>query len=429
MIAPTLMKLPSLDKNLEGGQEVENRKIAAIFARVSTENKQEQSLDSQVAEVKPWLEGLGWAVPSGRIIAVHWTSKNILACPDVQKLLKWVRNHEVGAVGSVHLDRYACRMGQMSQILDALREGGAELLLKNSPLQAGLLGEAMAMVMTIAKAFQVERADEGSKDGLHDRVKRLGLPSTCQRPYGYDWNDARTELLPTAQWEHRRLIIRLYLEGTRVNGKKETATIHGIKRELHDRGIPSPKGLEWWPDPTIWGILADHVNCGDYSALKRESVEPQTRRGRRNGEPTYGKTSSRRVQGIHLPNIKIHNPVCTRDEQAVIDHRLEQNRLHSSRNGKHDFLLRGWIKYEVDGRTYQGNYIRDGLWAYRYPCNGYLKQNHPCPYINGPRLEELVEGESQGATRQRSGPGTRTGAQGADHQGEHRQPGKGAAQP
>ena len=162
-----------------------DKKIAAIWARVSTEDKQEPSLASQVAEVRQWLESQGWTVPEERIITVRWTSKNILDCPSMQKLLRWVRKHEVGAVGTLHLDRFACRMGQMAQILDVFKDGCAEILAKKTPVQTGLLGEAMAMVTALVKAFQVERADEGSKQGLHDRAVLRGLPTTCQSPHGY----------------------------------------------------------------------------------------------------------------------------------------------------------------------------------------------------------------------------------------------------
>ena len=110
-----------------------NDKIAAVWARVSTENRQEPSLPSQVADVKTWLEEQGWTVPDDKIIMTHWTSKNTLACPDMQMLLKWVRNREVGAVGLLHLDRFVCRMGQMAQIMDIFREAEAEILAKNSP--------------------------------------------------------------------------------------------------------------------------------------------------------------------------------------------------------------------------------------------------------------------------------------------------------
>jgi len=284
-------------------------KTAAIWARVSTEDKQEPSLGSQVSDVKSWLEAQGWEIPPERIITVRWTSKNILACPDMQRLLDWVKNGEVGAVGALHLDRFACRMGQMGQILDAFREGGVDLLARNSPLQAGLLGEAMAMVITIAKALQVERADEGSKTGLHNRAKLRGLPTTCQAPYGYKWNESRTRLLSNLNWPNRKLILSMFLTGD---------TIHGIKRELERQAIPSPRGLNHWPEPTIWGILVDSVNFGEYRALHRENTEPKERRGKLNGNPTYGKTSSRKVPGIVLPNIEIDSPIITREELMSI---------------------------------------------------------------------------------------------------------------
>ena len=357
-------------------------KTAAIWARVSTEDKQEPSLDSQVADVREWLEGQGWQVPPERVITTHWTSKNIMACPDMQMLLGWVRNGEVGAVGSLHLDRFSCRMGQMGQILDTFREGNVELMAKNSPLQGGLLGEAMAMVITIAKAFQVERADEGSKKGLHNRAKLRGLPTTCQAPYGYKWNETRTKLLATSNWQNRKLILKLFLEG---------ASIHGIKRELRGNAIPSPTGLEQWPEPTIWGILVDSVNFGEYRALRRENTEPKERRGKRNGKPTDGKTSSRKVPGIVLPNIKIEKPIISREEHDWIMKRLEKNRLNSKRNGKHNFLLKGMVYYELDGRRYHGRHIRDNIWAYEYPDNGQYCNGHPRSYINGPRLEKAVE--------------------------------------
>jgi DNA invertase Pin-like site-specific DNA recombinase len=309
-----------------------------------------------------------------------------MACPDMQRLLGWVRNGEVGAVGSLHLDRFACRMGQMGQILDTFKEGNVELLTKNSPLQAGLLGEAMAMVITIAKALQVERADEGSKNGLHNRAKLRGLPTTCQAPYGYKWDETRTKLLANSNWQNRKLIVRLFLEG---------ASIHGIKRELRGRAIPSPTGLEQWPEPTIWGILVDTVNHGEYRALRRENTDPKERRGKRNGDPTYGKSSSRKVSGIVLTNIEIEKPIIAKEEHDWIMKRLEKNRLNSKRNGKHNFLLKGMVYYELDGRRYHGRHIRDNIWAYEYPDNGQYVKGHPRSYINGPRLEKAVEDKAR----------------------------------
>jgi predicted site-specific integrase-resolvase len=109
-------------------------KTAAIWARIS--GPDQQSLPSQVAEVKEWLQAQGFIVPMERIIMVDWTSKDILRCPEMQKLLSWVANREVEAVGSLHLDRFAARPGQMSQIFDTFKDAEVQLLLKQTLFRA-----------------------------------------------------------------------------------------------------------------------------------------------------------------------------------------------------------------------------------------------------------------------------------------------------
>lgn len=233
-------------------------KSAAIWVRVSTE--EQQSLDYQVADVKGWLESQGYGVPDDRVLKGYWTSLATLDCPEMQAPLSWVRNKEIDAIGIWHTDWLSGRPAHKVFMLDLCQRNNVTVLSKNSPLIEGREGKLLEYVQAYGKEGQVLYAQEGSKGKLHDRAKRLGLPTTCQPPYGYHWSDTRTELLPIPQWENRRTIVRLYLEG---------GTIHGIKRELHERTIPSPKGLGWWPQPTIWGILVDSVNCGEYTALRR----------------------------------------------------------------------------------------------------------------------------------------------------------------
>ncbi|MDP3880142.1 MAG: hypothetical protein Q8Q07_07565, partial [Dehalococcoidales bacterium] len=112
-----------------------------------------------------------------------------------------------------------------------------------------------------------------------------------------------------------------------------------------------------------------------------------------NGMPTYGNTSSRKLEGIPLTNIVVENPIITREEYEWIRVRMAQNKANAKRNGKHNFLLKGMIQYELDGRRYHGRHIRDNIWCYEYPDNGYNGKNHPRPYINGRRIETAVEDE------------------------------------
>ena len=64
-----------------------DKPIAAIWTRVSTRDQMDLSPETQVSEVKPWLEDQGYEVPDDRIIKVHWTSQEVLDCPDLIRLL------------------------------------------------------------------------------------------------------------------------------------------------------------------------------------------------------------------------------------------------------------------------------------------------------------------------------------------------------
>lgn len=159
-------------------------------------------------------------------------------------------------------------------------------------------------------------------------------------------------------------------------------------KELRKRGILSPKGREYWPEPTIFLILTGSVNYGVYRALRRQSVEPASRRGN-----TYGKSSTRRMQGIPLPNIVVEKPIITEAQHEWIQDRLAQNKRNASRNGKRQYLLRGMIYYEGDNLRYYGRDIRHISWAYRYNHRG--KNGNPRAYLPGRKTEALVEAKAR----------------------------------
>jgi len=311
-------------------KQLDNR-VAAIWARVS--GPEQQSLPSQVVEVKEWLESQGYSVPLERTLAVDWTSTDILRCLQMQVLLGWVANHEVDVVGSVHLDRFAARPGQVAQILDTFRQSGVELKLKHTPLPPGLMGELMGLVITIGKALSVERADQGAKRGLHDRPKLHNVPVTYRKPYGYRWEanpkellDAKVRLLPDEDWDVVNFICRAGYMGT--SSRK-------IMSKLGEKPIPSPSGKDKWCIQTIVGILKNPLYGGRFYALRRENVEPKHR-----ASETYGKSSSRTLpfeQWKYLPQVEVVNPPLMWDEWLMVQHRLENNKLLAQRNAKHDY--------------------------------------------------------------------------------------------
>lgn len=349
--------------------------IAAIWARISTEPQ--QSLDSQATRAKAELEKRGYFVPAERILKVDWSSLDLFHCPQFQELRRWILNREIRGLGILDRDRLNAIGLQRLIFLSECKEQAVELVIcQGPPILDEPEGQLVELALAIGKERQVLRAQQGSKDALRERATIKGLPTTCQNPYGYTFDSTRTRLLPTMDWDNLNLIWQLGLSG---------AKIKGMQRELHSRGIPSPKDREWWPEPTIYGILTNPLYYGEYRALRREAIEPKERRGN-----TYGKTSSKHLPGKLLSNIIVERPPVTKAQFEWMQERLEQNRLNAKRNGHRDYLLRGLIHYEGDNLRYYGRTIRGDSWCYIYSPRGQRKAN-PRPYLPGRKLEAQVE--------------------------------------
>jgi hypothetical protein len=352
--------------------------IAAAWARVSTEPQ--QTLDSQVARSKAELEKRGYVVPSERILKVDWTSLDLLSCPQFQQLRHWIINREIKAIGVFDRDRLQAKAVQRLLFLSDCRDNQVEVVVcQGPPLQQDSDGEWVEFGLAKSKEVSVLRAQQGSRDALHERATVKGLSTNNHPPFGYYFDESKTRLKANDHWDTRSLIIHEYLKGK---------TIKGVIKELQKRGIQSPKGKEYWPEPTIYLILRDSVNYGLYKALRRENIEPTERKGN-----TYGKSSSRNLPGLPLPNIEIEKPIITEAQHEWIQERLAKNKLNATRNGKRDYLLRGMIYYGGDNLRYYGIDIRHISWAYRY--NHRDKKDNPRAYLPGRKLEAQVEAKAR----------------------------------
>jgi hypothetical protein len=351
-----------------------SNEIAGVWARVSTDIQ--QSLDSQVARAKSELEKRGYVVPPERILKVDWTSLDLEHCPQFQELRGWIQRKEIAALGVFDRDRLNAIGLQRLLFLSDCKDKGVELVIcQGPPILDELEGQLVELALALGKERQVLRAQQGSRDALRERATVKGLPTNYQPHYGYDWDKDSNRLIPNANWETRAFIISHFLNGS---------TLKGVVKELKKRGIPSPTGKDYWPEPTVYGILRDTVNFGEYRALRRENIEPKNRRGN-----TYGKTSYKNLPGIPLKKVIVERTIITQSQHQWILDRLEQNRLNARRNAKRDYLLAGMVHYEGDNLRYYGFDIRHKSWAYRYYHRG--KNGNPRPYLPGRKTEEQVE--------------------------------------
>lgn len=357
-------------------------KLAAVWARVSTTAQTETSLQSQIERTKAALESAGYEVPPSHILAVDWSSLDLFACPDFQRLRGWIQHGQIKAVGIFNRDRLEAQGLQRLVFLSECKEAGVELIIcQGPPIFNEPEGQLVELALAIGKERSVLRARQGSRDGLHDRAVKRHLPTSHHKVYGYKWSEDR-QLIPDVNWPMVKLIFDMALEGQ---------TYYPIIQELKKRGILSPDGLAEWNKATISSILHNPVYAGRYYALKKQAVRPVKRRGN-----SYGNSSQRKLpleKAVYLPEIEIVDAPITWEQRFRIFDQLEKHQKLAQRNGRADYLLRGLIFCEThkgkkgEPRRYHGQ-PRGNSWCYVCPVGKGCKR----PYLSGPLAEAHVKG-------------------------------------
>ena len=335
-------------------------KVAAIWARVSTEGQRELSLDGQVGRVRTKLEEIGYVVPPERVLAVDWTSMDLLSCAAFQTLRQWITNGQIKAVGIFDRDRLQAQGLQRLVFLSECKEKGVELVVAQGPgFVDGPEGQIVELALAIGKERANLRAQQGSSDGLSDRVKIKRLPASLKAPYGYRWNHFR--FVPNDNYSVAHGIWRMLKDG------KPDRYIAGA---LTKAGIPTPSGKQVWAPRTISGIACNPAYCGQYTGLRTRKVEP-----RRRYKDTYGKTGTARrpvEEQVVLEGL-IAEPIVTPDEFKAMQERRATNKALGGKRVV-DYLLRGIVVCGLCGRRATGT------------SNG--QRTHPYAYYRGSRYSD-----------------------------------------
>ncbi|MDP2949096.1 MAG: recombinase family protein [Chloroflexota bacterium] len=328
--------------------------MAALWLRVSGHSQEEQSPDSQLSELKSWVEALGYVVTPNRILRVVWGSQELLDCPETSELLAWAKNGEIHAWFATNEDRMAGNPPDVWVIYGECQRHGVHFDYKQTPRQEGIAGDVLSTLNAAMKRWQVYRARQGAHDGLRDRARLRGLPPTMGKPFGMRWEDAR--LVPDEQYSVASDIWKMALEGWKLRT---------IAKELTRRGIPTPREKRVWTASTVRCILANRSYAGVIEALKAEAVEPARRLKR-----TYGKSSTRQrpaSERVRLPGLVTH-AIVTEDEFEWVQRRLRDNQRLAPKNTKlREYLLKGLIRCSICGRLYIG--VTRKNWSYYY-CRG-----------------------------------------------------------
>jgi len=358
-----------------------DKRLAAVWWRVSTDDQREASPDTQIQEAVALAQQEGYHVPEEYILGTDWHSLTVWECPPMERLKELIRNRTIHAIFMYDADRGPSKPVHRLLFRAMCQEYGVRIRCCHGQVPDGDMGEVMEFLSAWSKEKQVYRAQQGARDGLRDRAALRGLPPTSAAPYGYRWNGSQFEPDSTTAPIARR-IWDMALEGV---------PLRHIARTLTRAGIPSPAGRPRWSTSTLARILSDPAYKGEYVALRTQRVEPKMRLG-----ATYGKSTHRPRDArdhIPLPGL-VSEALVTAEEYARVQERLARNRAQGGKVVQ-AYLLRGMIRCEICGRHCRGKLqrYRDRTY-YHYVCNGAERRvdGTRCPLcsINGPSLEARI---------------------------------------
>jgi site-specific DNA recombinase len=361
---------------------------AAVWWRVSTDTQKEISPDTQINEAMALAQTEGYEVPQEYVIGTDWHSLSVWDSPSMDQMKELIRSRAIKAVFMYDADRGPSKPAHRLLFRALCEEYGVSIRCKYGQVPDGDMGEVMEFLSAWSKEKQVNRAQQGARDGLRDRAKIKGLPVNGHAPYGYQlrYEINQDKKCPVA-WEPNPLtypvasqIWQLALSGQ---------SLLRICKVLTEEGIPTPSGRQKWQRSTLQSFFKNPIYSGQYYALRRERAAPQKRQGL-----TYGHSSSTAIPEelwVRL-DFPVLSPIVSPEEWQQVQANMKRNKEESQVNRNGFYLLAGMVFCSHDGRRwsgYTGGKGRRHVWYYRCTLVKGLG-NCPSHKLYGPTLEAEV---------------------------------------
>ncbi len=334
---------------------------AAIYARYSSDNQRDASIEDQVRLCTKKIDGEDWSIIdtyADRAISGATTLR-----PGYQQLLMDARAGKFDVAIAESLDRFSRDQEDIAGLYKQLNFAGVKLI----TLADGEINELHIGLKGTMNALYLKDLAQKTKRGLEGRVRK-GF-SGGGNAFGYD------------------VIHELAVDGTPVRGKRkinreEAGIVQRIFKEyslgkspktiahrLNQEGVPGPKSNEWGPS-TIYGnwrrgtgILNNELYIGRLVWNRQQFIK----------DPNSGKRQARlnpeeewiieEVPAHRIIDDALWAKVKTRQEKTRSRIVREPGKLRSELARRPRYLLSGLLKCGVCG----GGYSMNG--AKRYGCS------------------------------------------------------------
>jgi site-specific DNA recombinase len=344
-------------------------KIAAIYARVSSDKqKEENTIFSQTAALKEFADAHEFNVPEEWVFEDDGYSGASLVRPGLEKVRDLAAEGHIQAVLVYSPDRLSRKYAYQVLLTEEFARYGVDTVFVKAPSSATpedqLLLQFQGMIAEYERAQILERSRRGKR--YRAKAGEVGVLSSA--PYGYRFIRkgvdvaARFEVI-AAEAE----IVRLMFEKYTLGG----LSIGAVARMLCEKGVPTRRQARW-ERSTVWGMLRNPAYKGTAFFGKTQVAPRQkiTRPLRLSGHSRRGETTScdrPRAEWIEIPVPAI----VTEETFMMAQERLAENKRLSLRRTIEHSLLQGLMSCKKCGYAlYRTSTKTSARKIYYYRCLG-----------------------------------------------------------
>lgn len=243
----------------------EERKVAGIYIRVSTEDQAREgfSLGEQEEKLKQLCDYKGYEVYKVYCDA-GISAKDMEHRPKFQEMLKDMKEKKINYIVAYKLDRVTRSVRDLEELISQLEKYNTYLVCDRDDVNTSTAnGRFFVRMLTVLSQLEIEIVSERTKFGLNGAIKSGHLPGQVALGFKKDGN--RKTIIDPATAPIVKRVFDLYLQGK---------TFLQISNIFNEEKVLNKN----WKDTHIERIINNRLYMGDYEMYKRlkewKNVEP-----------------------------------------------------------------------------------------------------------------------------------------------------------
>lgn len=243
----------------------EERKVAGIYIRVSTEDQAREgfSLGEQEEKLKQLCDYKGYEVYKVYCDA-GISAKDMEHRPKFQEMLKNMKDKKINYIVAYKLDRVTRSVRDLEELIAQLEKYNTYLVCDRDDVNTSTAnGRFFVRMLTVLSQLEIEIVSERTKFGLNGAIKSGHLPGQVALGFKKDGN--KKTIIDPATAPIVKRVFDLYLQGK---------TFLQVANIFNDEKVLNKK----WKDTHIERIINNRLYMGDYEMYKRlkewKNVEP-----------------------------------------------------------------------------------------------------------------------------------------------------------